>query len=478
MMQRITIKDPASFAEFRDITRRLIAAKIAPPAVLWTTGAQDNLFDDASALPEPASFSVPASFMPLAEDVICHSDPERFALLYELLWRIVHGERTLLSVASDPLLHRLLRMQKAVRRDLHKMTAFVRFRRVTAEDGGEHYVAWFEPEHHILKRAAEFFTNRFAAMRWSILTPQGVLHWDGREVACGPGVPSEQAPQSDDLEPWWRTYYRATFNPARANPAAMRAEMPKKYWRNLPEASLIPRLLDEAEARTRQMLNTEPPAPRRAPAFVPHAPSPALPGSLAESRQAAAACQRCPLFRDATQTVFGEGPQNSRIVFVGEQPGDQEDLAGRPFVGPAGQMFDRALEEAGIDRSRVYVTNAVKHFKYEPRGKRRIHKKPNNQEIEVCRWWLDQEIGLIKPDLIVALGGSAARAFMGRDVTISRERGQVMTFPNGLRGLITVHPSFLLRLPDAAAQQREYARFVEDLRIVLQNVPHIRAAAA
>src|SRR5829696_5329105 len=185
-----------------------------------------------------------------------------------------------------------------------------------------------------------------------------------------------------------------------------------------------------------------------------------------------------PLARGATQAVAGEGPDDAEIVFVGEQPGDQEDLAGRPFVGPAGQMFDRALEEAGIDRGRVYVTNAVKHFKYEPRGKRRIHKKPNNQEIEVCRWWLDQEIGLIKPDLIVALGGSAARAFMGRDVTISRERGQVMTFPNGLRGLITVHPSFLLRLPDAAAQQREYARFVEDLRIVLQNVPHIRAAAA
>jgi DNA polymerase len=257
----------------------------------------------------------------------------------------------------------------------------------------------------------------------------------------------------------------------------MRAEMPKKYWRNLPEASLIPDLLDEAEARTRKMLASAATTPRQAAAFVPNAPPPALPGSLQELRQSAAACQRCPLFRDATQTVFGEGPEDARLVFVGEQPGDQEDLAGRPFVGPAGQMFDRALADAGIDRALVYVTNAVKHFKYEPRGKRRIHKKPNNQEIEHCRWWLDQEIALVKPDLIVALGASAARALTGRDVTISRERGRLIPFRDGARGLITVHPSFLLRLPGAAAQTQEYARFVADLRIVRQNLPAARAAA-
>ena len=475
-MQRIAIHDPAGLDEFRNAARRLIGEKVLPQHVMWTAGTQDSLFDEGKRLAEPASFSVPAAFVPLAEDVICHSDPQRFALLYELLWRIVQGERALISVASDPLVHRVLRMQKAVRRDLHKMTAFVRFRRVEAEDG-EHYVAWYEPEHHILNRAAEFFVGRFAAMRWSILTPQGTIHWDSRQLSFGAGVPREQAPPVDDLEDFWRTYYRATFNPARANPDAMRAEMPKKYWRNLPEASLIPDLLEEAEARTRKMLMTEPPTPRRAPAFVPNAPAPALPGSLQELRQSAETCQRCPLFRDATQTVFGEGPEDARVVFVGEQPGDQEDLAGRPFVGPAGQMFDRALGEVGIDRSRVYVTNAVKHFKYEPRGKRRIHKKPNNQEIEHCRWWLDQEIALIKPDLIVALGASAARALTGRDVTISRERGRLLTFGAGTRGLITVHPSFLLRLPDAAAQAQEYARFVADLTTVLHTLPALRVAA-
>lgn len=199
--------------------------------------------------------------------------------------------------------------------------------------------------------------------------------------------------------------------------------------------------------------------------------------SLTAARKAAESCTRCPLHKNATQTVFGEGPAHAQVVFVGEQPGDQEDLQGKPFVGPAGQMFDRALAEAGIDRSRVYVTNAVKHFKFEPRGKRRIHQKPNNNEIEICRWWLDTELQLIRPRLTVALGATAARALTGRDTTTSRARGRLMPLRDGVEGFITVHPSFLLRLPDEAAKAREYARFVEDLRLVAQHLPEIRKAA-
>jgi uracil-DNA glycosylase family protein len=199
--------------------------------------------------------------------------------------------------------------------------------------------------------------------------------------------------------------------------------------------------------------------------------------SLTAARKAAEQCERCPLFRNATQTVFGEGPAHASVVFVGEQPGDQEDLAGKPFVGPAGQLFDRALAEAGIDRSRVYVTNAVKHFKFEPRGKRRIHKKPNNAEIAACAWWLDNELRLLKPQLAVALGATAARALTGRDTVISRSRGQLMRLRDGVEGFITVHPSFLLRLPDAASRERELARFVADLKLVARHLPEIRKAA-
>jgi uracil-DNA glycosylase family protein len=199
--------------------------------------------------------------------------------------------------------------------------------------------------------------------------------------------------------------------------------------------------------------------------------------SLTAARAAAEHCQRCPLYRNATQTVFGEGPAHAAVVFVGEQPGDQEDLQGKPFVGPAGQMLDRALSDAGIDRKLVYVTNAVKHFKFEPRGKRRLHQKPNNAEIEACGWWLDNEFRLLKPRLAVALGATAARALTGRDTTISRSRGKLMPLREGMEGFITVHPSFLLRLPDAVSKEREYARFIADLRLVAKHLPEIRKAA-
>jgi uracil-DNA glycosylase family protein len=188
-------------------------------------------------------------------------------------------------------------------------------------------------------------------------------------------------------------------------------------------------------------------------------------------------CTRCDLYKNATQTVFGEGPADAALMLVGEQPGDQEDLAGRPFVGPAGKVLDQALEAAGIERADIYITNAVKHFKNEPRGKRRIHKKPDTSEIDACRWWLDNELGLIKPQLAVALGATAARALTGHDTTISRSRGKLMTLREGIEGFITVHPSFLLRLPDAASKEREYERFVADLRQVARHLPEIRKAA-
>jgi DNA polymerase len=173
-------------------------------------------------------------------------------------------------------------------------------------------------------------------------------------------------------------------------------------------------------------------------------------------------CTRCDLYKCATQTVFGEGPLDALIVFVGEQPGDQEDLAGKPFVGPAGQMFDRALADAGVPRERTYVTNAVKHFKFERRGKRRIHEKPNGGEIAACRWWLQQELALIRPPLVVALGATAARSLFGKVVTISALRGKGHALPDGGEAWVTVHPSFLLRVRDD--REAEYEKFVEDLR--------------
>jgi len=188
--------------------------------------------------------------------------------------------------------------------------------------------------------------------------------------------------------------------------------------------------------------------------------------SIGAARKAAIGCRRCPLWRDATQTVFGEGPENADVIFVGEQPGDQEDVAGKPFVGPAGKVFDSILDDAEIDRRKVYVTNAVKHFKFEPRGKRRIHSKPNAGEIQACRWWLDKELDLIKPNLVVALGATAAQALLGKTVPVLKMRGEVILREDGLRVFVTIHPSLILRIREPADKDAERARFLKDMRKV------------
>jgi DNA polymerase len=335
---------------------------------------------------------------------------------------------------------------------MHKMHAFLRFREV-ADDEGTRFVAWFEPEHHIVRSNAGFFVRRFANMRWSILTPELSIHWDGETLTQSPGATRADAPDGDPVEETWRTYYASIFNPARVKVKAMTKEMPKKYWKNMPETALVGELIKGAQAREARMVES----------------SRTQIGGNARTaweavRAEAMGCTRCDLYKTGTQTVFGEGPVDAKIMFVGEQPGDQEDLAGKPFIGPAGQLFDRALGDAGVDRSTTYVTNAVKHFKFEARGRRRIHSKPNGPEIDACRWWIEQERILIRPPITVALGATAARSLFGKAVTITAMRGRAHQALDGGETWVTVHPSFLLRVQDN--KEAEYARFVDDLRAI------------
>jgi len=198
--------------------------------------------------------------------------------------------------------------------------------------------------------------------------------------------------------------------------------------------------------------------------------------TISKLRAAAARCKACDLWKLGTQTVFGEGGSNPRVMFVGEQPGDQEDIQGRPFVGPAGKILDKALEAAGIDRKEVYVTNAVKHFKWEPRGKRRIHKKPNSLEIAACKPWLEAEIEVLKPDVIVCLGATAAQALLGKNFKVSTQRGVFIPSPFAPYVMATVHPSSLLRAPDDETRRRETLRFIEDLKRVHEALEKTKAA--
>jgi probable DNA metabolism protein len=458
-MRVVALESEDDFDGWRDGVRAAVLDNVPPDRIVWRVGADPGeLFGSTPPAPAPAAgFSVPRAFVDLAKKAILHTDRERFALLHTLLVRM-RERPSLIEDAADPLVRRIDGLARTVRRDIHKMRAFLRFREMD-EDGAPRFVAWFEPEFHIVRANAGFFMDRFAAMRWSILTPEISVHWDGDALTEGPGATKADAPDGDPVEQMWHSYYAAIFNPARLKVGAMLKEMPRKYWKNMPETALVPQMIAGAQAREAGMVAT----------------AQARPGGNIDAawgalREEAMSCTRCSLHEHATQTVFGEGPIDAALMFVGEQPGDQEDLAGHPFVGPAGQLFDRAMAEAGVDRSTVYVTNAVKHFKFEQRGRRRIHAKPDAGEITACRWWIEQERAIIRPKLTVALGATAARSLLGKAVTISRERGRLIDLPGGGAAWITVHPSFLLRLPDPAAKAEEYARFVDDLKTAATHV--------
>jgi probable DNA metabolism protein len=479
-MHSIRLDGPTDFSGWRTAARRLLLSNVPPEQVQWLdSNASAPLFSESEApvTERAAPFSVPRSFLELASSVALHRDPGRFALLYRLLWRL-RSEPELLRLSIDEDVARARAMSKAVEREIHKMHAFVRFRQTRV---GEVpcYVAWFEPEHHVLEAAAPFFVRRFANACWSILTPERSAHWDTQTLEFGPGARRADAPADDAHEELWRTYYGSIFNPARLKIASMRQHMPKKYWRNLPESGLIPTLIAGAQRRTEAMLDSTPTEPRRRSANH-RVPAPALTSAptdtLSELKQRVEQCRACPLWQHTTQAVFGEGPISARIVLVGEQPGDEEDISGRPFVGPAGKLLNRALLEAGLDRNALYVTNAVKHFKFEPRGKRRLHKTPGDLEIAACRGWLAQELALLQPDLIVALGATAAKSILGRKVAIGEVRGRILTqhathLSDRAEVLVTVHPSYLLRVPDERKAE-EHRRFVEDLK---EATHHLRS---
>ncbi len=458
-LQRVSLDKGADLIGFRKAVRGLVARKVPPDGVIWNAGGETDFF--GTVIDEDAPpISLSRALGTMVDQVICHRDPQRYAMLYRLIWRVLQGERALLDIASDPLVHALEMMRKSVRRDLHKMHAFLRFRQTADPDGAERYVAWFEPDDYIVEATSNFFIERYRGLRWSILTPVGSLHWDREKLVIGPPGQRSDAPESDAFEAAWRSYYESTFNPARVNTKMMRTEMPKKYWLNLPETQAIPDLVRSAPARVREMIARGAAMPvKRNPDRAVAAMAQQEPQSLAELNNLIAASE--PLVPGADHAVLGEGPEGAAICFVGEQPGDQEDIEGHPFVGPAGQVLLGELTALGIDRGDVYLTNAVKHFKFEQRGKRRIHRSPSTGEVKHYRWWLMKELSFVRPRLVVALGATAALALTGKPVSVTKARGERLL--GDWPGYVTVHPAYLLRLPDEAAKQQALMDFRADL---------------
>jgi uracil-DNA glycosylase len=442
---------PDSFEGWRDQAKALLRARVPPEQVHWGAaslfGSELPVVDGAAA-----EIRVPAEFAKLAHTVFMHSDPSRLDLLYRLLWR-VQQSRFVLQDATDLDVVKAELLVKAIRRDIHKMRAFVRFREVETEGSASQFVAWFEPDHDIVRTNARFFVNRFTSMHWSILTPSLCIHWNTQTLRESPGIAKPDDLTDDPAEDLWRSYYASIFNPARLKTKAMLKEMPRRYWKNMPEADLIPGLIAGAQAREAAMI------------AIGSAPVEPAPQTWEQLTGGISRCTRCPLHCDATQAVHGAGPTNAPLMIVGEQPGDQEDLAGTPFIGPAGQVLNEALKRAGINRGAAYMTNAVKHFKHEQRGKLRLHQTPNASEIDHCRWWLDAERSLLQPPLILALGATAVRGLTGKTDGINRLRGRPIPLPDGSIMVVTTHPSYVLRIGEA---QREaaMAALVDDLRLV------------
>jgi probable DNA metabolism protein len=458
-----------NFVEWRDAARGLLAHGIAPESITWAGqgGAADLLVGEAvpAAQPVPKSavpkVSIPRSLMDMLQNAACCRQIDRWAFLYRVLWRWTHGEHDVQS-AADIDGARLHQMVKAVRREEHDMHAYIRFRERAPELGDPRFVAWFEPAHDVLPQVAEHFVSRMGKVTWLIATPDASVMWDGVSLHNTGPLVNSAADLVDSGEALWLTYYRSIFNPARLNAQLMQSHIPSRFWKHLPEGAIVPDMVSNAAMGARRTGQLEAVGSRRG-TTIPIAPADAQPEraqptSLDE-------CRRCELWQHATQAVAGVGPAQARIMVVGEQPGDQEDLQGKPFVGPAGQLLERVFGEAGVERRSIYLTNAVKHFKWEPRGKRRLHKTPAQKEIEACSYWYEKELASVQPDVIVALGSTALKAVLGTNhVTLKDTLGKPIRHQG--KWVVTVyHPSYVLRVPDQATKDQAFKIMVEGLQM-------------
>jgi probable DNA metabolism protein len=472
------------FEDWQKSARELLRRNVSPRDVVWVEeSGQQPLFGGAangesaeeggksqpSANETSPSFKVPRRFIDLARNVAAYRDSKKWDLLYSVLWRVAHQNHHLLKVETDDEVLQLLRMEQAVSHDVHHVHAFVRFKKVTDAEG-ERYVAWYKPDHKSIRLAAPFFAERFKSMRWSILTPDGSAHWDGETLRYTEGV--DAPPSNEDaLEELWSRYYATTFNPARTNLRMMRSEMPQRFWNNMPELANLGQALAKAPTRVEEMIAVQKKTPG-AGAFVP--PN----ADLRKLREAVLGCKGCELYKHATQPVFGEGPTDARVVLIGEQPGDSEDRAGRPFVGPAGEVLNRALAEARMNRAEVYLTNAVKHFAFEERGKRRIHRTPRLSEVTACKPWMEAELERVAPEFVVCLGATAAKAVFGAQFRLTEQRGKFLESKFAHKTLATYHPSAVLRADSNAAKDELYRILVEDLKtVVAETAKNARGAA-
>lgn len=452
---KIVTMEP-TFESWRKNARTLLEDKIHFEDVVWQTSTAGSLFDlmPTSGGEKPSLIKIPREFIKDAEFVSAFNDDSTWSLLYRLLYRIAFEQKNLMDNPLDNDVLDFHRRMKLVGRDLHKMHAFVRFKEIKHNDESI-YMAWHRPDYRILKFSAPFFTDRFNGMNWVIFTEDESMMWKNNELSFGPGISQKEAEAYDETEELWKTYYASTFNPARLKVKMMKSELPVRHWATLPEAQLIDGLIKEAPYMVDRFIETQ-----RTSAV---ASIPVNVSSLSELRTALPNCSACTICSKATAPVMGEGPVNAEIVFVGEQPGLEEDIAGSPFVGPAGRLFMQALHEADISRDEVYLTNAVKAFKWKDSDGFKKHVNPSSFEISACRPWVKAELEMVKPKILVCLGASAAQSVFGKVMKVSESAGKFFQTSLADYTIILPHPSAILRTQDQQMKMKMIEQFIADI---------------
>ncbi|KIG03439.1 UdgX family uracil-DNA binding protein [Caballeronia concitans] len=480
------ILDP-SFAAWRTVARSLVTEGVAPEDVLWRESAASATVFGTIAPPcgpvdpnAPKPVKIAREFLAMLETAACYRARDRWPFLYKVLWRWTQGDRAVAS-PEDADGHRLNRMIEAVQVEESKMRKTLRFRHRDASLGPPEFISWCEPVHDLLEHAAMHFATRMGSATWMIATPHGAAFWDGALLRVDRTSEPEEKPMDfgesadsmsgeavsgDAIEALWLAYYESTFAPALENAVEMASHMPVRYWKSPPNERADPALIARADPYTRR--DREPrnvPDDMEVPLNTDLEP---LKGTSLKAPPSLDACKRCSLWRNATQAVPGTGPDNARVMLVGEQPGDSEDREGTPFVGAAGKLLDDAIREAQLTRESLFLTNAVKHFKWDEQAqeaggdKERLLVTPSQREREACRYWLDEELTRIAPKVVVALGATALKALTGHRTALSEYLGKTIEH-KGRIVVPTYHPSYLLRLTDEKVREEVFGTIVEAL---------------
>jgi uracil-DNA glycosylase len=453
----ITTHKVHDFESWRNEARKYLEADISYEKIQWKSQDELSLFEDTPHFPKLVDVSIPRSFLEEAFLMAYYRDDSNWSLLYRIAWRLTHGERHLFEIKVDSDVIEFYKRLHSVTKDHHKMKAFVRFKEFEWE-GKTIYVAWHRPDHKIFKLASKFFVNRFPNMDWMIFSEDESMVYIDQELKFGPGCPQNAINIQDDIENLWKTYYGSIFNPARIKIGMMKKEMAVRYWKSMPETALIEDLIADAPRRLKEFAEHIQPSARD---LIDEKMI-----SLEDLKSKIHECKACTICSKATAPVFGEGPEDARIVFVGEQPGDEEDKAQKPFIGPAGQVLNHALKTVNLDRNQIYVTNAVKGFKWNPKYGRREHRSAGSQEIAACKPWLKAELNLIKPEILVCLGRSAAQSVLGKVIKMEDVRGKFFKTSLSEKTIVIPHPSSILRTPDPILKEESLKRFIDEIQMI------------